>query len=166
MRYPYLITLIISIIFFFSCNEPKDNNNNNNIETIVNTEIEEKILGIEGEITNIEYVKDDIEYQPNEIEYMYSVEITLKTGEDLTICEDTSLLKSDILILCKLYKQNNILIMKFCDIADIQNDLNVYNNYKTGDKIIIRASYKSIDEYINNKTNLIQIFLIEKMQNN
>ena len=118
MRYTYLITLIISITFFFSCNSP-----NNNIETIVDTEIEEKILGIEGEIANIEYIKDDIEYQPGEIEYMYSVEITLETEEDLTVCEDTSLLKSDILRLCELYKQNNISVMKFGDIVDMQNDL-------------------------------------------
>ncbi len=162
MRNTYLITLIISIIFFFSCNDSK--RDDNNIETIVNIEIEERILGIEGEITNIEYVKDDIEYQPEEIEYVYSVEITLKTGEDITIYEDTLLLKSDILRLRELYKQNNISVMKFGDIADIQNDLNIYNDYKIGDKVIIRVPYLSVDEYLNNKSDLIQIFLIEKVQ--
>lgn len=113
---------------------------------------EERIIGIEGAVLSIRYFKKDYSSASGKIQrHTYYVRIQLDAGNKMVAYEDLSYRKVVITQLDSLYQNSKEKLLIFETTSGFPSHLNVYNDYKAGNKVIIKTSYWSVNDFLKKK---------------
>lgn len=157
MKFSIILSLIAVVTCIPVCKEKNVNKNN------MEDNQEERVIGISGEISGIKKSVEDYKRENSGKVYkIHTIKVNLKTGNKLTAYEDTSQRTADIRELNSIYEAKKFTEIQFETSSPLAEKLENYNQFKTGDRIIIRIPYWSIAKFLNNETDAVRIYLIEK----
>jgi len=118
---------------------------------------------IKGKVTsNVLYKKHSAIRSSGKIYPIYYVILKISSGTEPVFYRGNPPATADLPQLRLLYKQNKITEMLYESVSGLKSDMDVFNNIKKGDTVIIRFPYWSLKRFLQKKSDFIQINTIQK----